>query len=140
MRSDIETSASDDELQCKERGLAPFRLACRAAAGLRPPPSPSGGFSGHQAINLAYSLGATEIYLLGYDCKGTEERRHFFGNHPEGLSNPTGPRLMEWAAALAALAHDAEQLGVKIVNCSRDTALTCFPRMTIDDVRVQAAA
>lgn len=84
--------------------------------------------SGYQAINLAYHFGARRIVLLGYDMGGT----HWFGDHPQQIR-----RRSDYAACLAAfpaLADDLADAGVKVVNCTRKTALDAFPRATIDEV------
>ena len=79
-----------------------------------------GGNSGFQAINLAYQLGAKTILLLGFDMFGT----HYFGNHPKelGQSSP-------FAGFIKSFETITE---VEIVNCSRMTALNCFPKMRIE--------
>lgn len=90
-----------------------------------------GNNSGYQAIGLAYTWGAARVILLGYDCQFSGGKRHWFGDHPRGLNNATGIEC--WKRAFPKLAKDAEHVGLAIVNASRQTALTCFPRMSIED-------
>ena len=87
--------------------------------------------SGYQAINLAYHLGAKEIFLLGYDMQRTGGQSHFHGDHPKGWAN--GGDYSDWCKRLAELAADLRVEGVRVVNCSRETALECFDRSTIDE-------
>lgn len=84
------------------------------------------GNSGAGAIVLARTLGATRIYLLGFDCQHTAGRRHWHGDHPEGLGNAADPG--GW------LAHFREIDPAGIVNLSRETAIDAFPRGHIEDV------
>lgn len=77
--------------------------------------------SGYQAVNLAYLLGATRVLLLGYDMQKLNGQRHFFGEHPEGPMRQDSP-YTEFIEAFKTIDTDME-----IINCSRQTALTCFP-------------
>lgn len=83
--------------------------------------------SGFQAINLAFLAGAREFVLLGYDCRGT----HWHGDHPPPLkANLPHAR---WIEHFAVLARDLRGEGVRIVNCSPNTAIpeTTFPRIDL---------
>lgn len=82
-----------------------------------------GGNSGYQAINLAYILGAKTIVLLGFDMCGD----HFFGKHPNGLRNESPYR--QFIQSFESITKKIE-----IINCTRRTALNCFPKMCINDV------
>lgn len=86
-------------------------------------------FSGYQAVNLALLLGATRILLLGYDCKGSPGRLHFFGDHPKGLNNPVPE---QWAATFRAMRPWDH--GLEIINCTRDTAIDAFPRVPLEAI------
>jgi hypothetical protein len=81
---------------------------------------------------LAYLWGAQTIILLGLDCsKAPDGKDHWFGQH--------GPELTQqqpydiWQARFPVLAQDLKDEGVRVINCSRQTALTCFERMTLKD-------
>lgn len=80
--------------------------------------------SGFQAINLAFLAGVRDFVLLGYDCKGT----HWHGDHPTPLKASL-PHT-RWIEHFATLARDLRDEGVRIVNCSPDTAIpeSTFPR------------
>lgn len=91
----------------------------------------TGKNSGHAAICLIHALyGATDIALIGYDFQHTNGLHHFFGPH-EGLVNPVN--FPVWARDMAALAKSCKKWGVRVVNCTRETALDCWPRMTFGD-------
>ena len=90
-----------------------------------------GSNSGYQAIGLAYgALAATDIWLLGFDMQLTDNKAHFFGDHPPEIRNGGDPaRFVTHFRTI-----DPKQYGIRIINCSRETALDMFPRSTIDDV------
>lgn len=90
----------------------------------------SGGNSGYQAVNLAYGLGAERIVLLGFDMQKTGGRSHWHGDHEGGL--PNLGRLDHWAARFVALGADLRAAGVPVVNCTRQTAITCFPILDLE--------
>ncbi len=98
-----------------------------------------GGNSGYQAVNLAVHLGAARIILLGYDMQRTGKLAHFFGSHPASLGDPPAYRWLPWRAAFATLVKPLATQGIPIVNCTRETALTCFPRMTLSQALHRAA-
>jgi hypothetical protein len=94
-----------------------------------------GNCSGFQAINLAILFGATRIILIGFDLTTPRDGtpRHFFGDHAVPAMNLSTyeyfiPAFEQAARMLRTLAPT-----VHIVNCSPRTALTCFPRMTLED-------
>lgn len=90
-----------------------------------------GSNSGHQAINLAYIWGASRIILLGYDMEA-RGKSHWFGDHPSGL-NIASP-FKAYIENMNILANDAKARQLKIINASRETALKCFERSTMDDL------
>lgn len=94
--------------------------------------------TGYRAVNLAVHFGASRIFLLGYDMKrvgtdGTPERErkeHWFGEHPNRSRSP----FDAFRKCFATMVQPLAELGVSVVNCSRDTALECFPRADLRDV------
>lgn len=92
----------------------------------------TGGNVGYQAIGLAVLWGARRIVLLGYDMNATRGRLHWHADHDaKRLGNPCN--FAAWRARLAVAAVDLRRLGVEVVNCSRETALTCFERDDLGD-------
>jgi hypothetical protein len=57
---------------------------------------------------------------------GAGERMHFHGRHSGNLDH--GSDYAAWRTAMKPLARDLAAEGVEVINCSRDTALDCFPR------------
>ena len=89
-----------------------------------------GSNSGYQAINLAYHLGAEKVILLGYDMQTTDGKAHWFGHHPDKVVS----NHKSFARHFDSLADHAKRLNLEIVNCSRQTALTCFERKPLETV------
>lgn len=93
-----------------------------------------GANSGYQAIGLAVHLGASRIVLLGYDmAPGERGESHWFGEHPQGF-NPM--HFGRYARAFDTLVDPLKARGIEVINCSRRTALTQFPRLPLDQVLV----
>jgi len=89
--------------------------------------------SGQMAIRYAYrKLGAQRIILLGYDCS-VAKGVHWHGPHAR-LKNPEASTCLKWVRQFELVAAEAAALKVQILNCSRDTALTCFERRDLLDV------
>ena len=84
---------------------------------------------GYQAINLAYLAGVDRMILLGFDMKGD----HWHGRHPLPLTNATATLFQRWLGYFEALAADLGTTSVEVVNCSPDSALNVFPKMTLKD-------
>lgn len=82
--------------------------------------------SGSRAIQFALERGATRVLLLGYDCS-VEDGSHWHGDH-ERTKNPTPDRVRLWHRQFAAVALQAKVRKAQVVNCSRKTALSAFPR------------
>lgn len=93
----------------------------------------NGANSGFQALNLAAHFGAARIILIGFDMQPTAGRSHWHGDHPAGLNNPTAKNFDRWRRQFAEATPDLDRLGVEVVNASRETALTCFPRVGLED-------
>lgn len=104
----------------------------------------TGQNSGHQAINLAAHLVGPggEIILLGYAFQFSGDgRRHCHPDHRPELGNPEMIKadgapgaVLKWRAWAETIPPAAEAMGVTIVNASRETALTCFPRRRLEDI------
>ncbi len=94
------------------------------------------GNSGAGAISLACFAGARRVLMLGYDCQRTGGKAHWHGDHPKGLGNAGS--INKWPGQFAKL--KAAMAGVEIINCSRETALRCFPRARLEDCLAEAAA
>lgn len=87
-----------------------------------------GGNSAFQLTNIVLQFGVRRILWLGLDCRG----KHWHGDHPIPLRNPTPQRLAIWAATFDALATRLRQMGAEVVNCSEMSALQAYPKMSVE--------
>lgn len=93
-----------------------------------------GGNSGFQLLNIAAHLWPRRIILLGYDfMAGPAGELHHHADHPRPLHNPDAPQMAAWVRAFDGAAEFLAERGIDIVNCSRRTALTQFPRGRLED-------
>lgn len=95
-----------------------------------------GGNSGFQAVGLARLFGAARVILLGFDMQMTGRRTHWHGDH-QNLGNPTLDRLEVWRERFAEMARHVD---IKILNATRKTALTCFPKVDLIESLAEPAA
>ncbi len=88
----------------------------------------TGKNSGYQGIGLAVHLGVRRIVLLGYDLQADPNgRTHVIARPYSTRVSPFRDFLPLFATLVAPLAA----LGIPIINASRETALTCFPRLSL---------
>ncbi len=105
-----------------------------------------GHSSGFQIMNLAYHYGIRDFVLVGYDMRylpGYDRRnkkpgagRHFFGEYPKELQHwPNVGQNGEFTGLLKVFKTiDTCGLGIKIVNCSPDSALDFFENAELKDI------
>jgi hypothetical protein len=93
----------------------------------------TGQNSGYQAVNLAVHLGARRIVLVGYDMQRVKGRAHFYGEHPPGGYQHTASPYGLFQQCFATIVEPLTALGIDLVNCSRQTALTCIPQQALSD-------
>jgi hypothetical protein len=115
-----ELSASD---------FAGERWSCDEVAGANQIDRAAIKNSGAGAIIAAVRWGAARVILLGYDAQKTGGAAHWHGDHPPGLGN--AGCVGQWPAQFEKVAAFIAPAGVKVLNASRATALTCFPRVDL---------
>lgn len=93
-------------------------------------PVPLFANSGCGAVAFAASRGAERIVLIGYDCQKTGGKVHHHGDHPPNLGNAKS--MSQWFVRFRKLAETMSRAKVNVINASRETALTCFPRMDLE--------
>lgn len=117
------------------------QLRITGSEGLETDPSAirTGKNSGYTAVNVAIHYGARRVILLGYDMGAPKNGpQHFFGDHrwAPGQRSP----YHTFIDLFHSMRADLERLGVEVVNASRQTALTCFPRVALADALERVAA
>jgi hypothetical protein len=85
--------------------------------------------SGAALIAQAAYWHVPRVILLGYDCQRTAGRAHWHGDHPQGLRNATG--IHDWPGHFQQILSRLR--GMDVINASRKTALTVFPRSTLEE-------
>jgi hypothetical protein len=98
--------------------------------------------SGYSLLGVAHKLGATELYLIGYDMKYPKDYdgyqqitggdRHYFGEYPASMQHwPKRP----WVDLLPLYKSINDQGLVKVVSCTPGSALNDFiPYMDIGNI------
>lgn len=89
--------------------------------------------AGGGAISLAIMGGCSRVICLGLDAKyGEGGKTHWHGSHPKPCGDAVS--LPIWAPKFSELATWAQARGVPVLNASRETALDCFPRVSLEDI------
>lgn len=88
----------------------------------------SGGNSGFQLFNLVLQFGCTGVLLLGFDMGG----EHWYGrNRWDFANNPDASNFKRWARAFDANAAKVGEMGVDVVNSSKNSRITAYRYATI---------
>lgn len=108
-----------------------FQNAGQEGLELNPTGLRTGRNSGYQAINLAVHLCADVIVLLGYDMQpGVGGRHHWHEPH----LGDRHPNYVECRSHFESLVDPLLEIGVEVVNCSPNSALTTFPTRSLREV------
>jgi hypothetical protein len=95
-----------------------------------------GIFSGYTisyfAIQVAVYMGFEQIFILGLDLKHKGAVTHFFGRdfHSRNHESTEFPRMKKM---LCQAALELKGSGVQVYNCSPDSSLECFPKMSYEE-------
>lgn len=89
-----------------------------------------GGYdSGTSAISIAYHFGASEAVLLGYDMKGG---RWFNDEMKHPMPQPPQSQFDGHMKPLHGLNADCLAKGLRVINCSPDSAVTAFEKRPLE--------
>jgi len=123
---------TQDKLAAKKYRIN--KIECRAGNGLCETENVifSGRNSGYQLINLMYHFGFKTIVLVGYDMQHDGKSVHWHGNHPKGFGNCES--ISRFREKFPFLASDLEKKGIKVLNCTKETALNCFKKSKLESV------
>lgn len=92
-----------------------------------------GGNSGFQALNLVLRFGATPILLVGFDMHDRGGVHWYGRNRWTGSNNPDASSFRRWIAAFDRAAPKIAAAGAVVLNAAPDSALQCFPKVTVHD-------
>lgn len=87
--------------------------------------------SGCAALSVAVQAGAKRIVLLGYDMTGDVGKSHF---HSEYFWQNRTPSYELHLRGMAAIARDAKELGVEILNASPVSVIKQFKKININQL------
>ncbi len=99
--------------------------------GVNHHPAYGGYNSGMRAVQFAIWQGASRVLLLGYDCS-LAHGSHWHGDHGK-TKNPDAGKVSGWHGQFRQIAAEAKTAGVEVINCSRYSALGCFPRLSLEE-------
>ena len=107
--------------------------------------------SGPMGINIALHLGIKKLLLIGHDMKFAKDydgqrkkagstNRHFFGEYPKKLQHwpsvkvgKSKPGVMDGLIdAYNTMVPQIPELGMEVINCTPNSALTSFPLSTLE--------
>lgn len=95
--------------------------------------------SGYQGINLAAHFWPARLVLAGFDMRlGPGGKRHFFGEHPNGVGKPSD--YSKFAPAFADLVAPLRARDIAVLNATPGSALTVFPSADLPAVLARKAA
>jgi len=88
--------------------------------------------SGYQAINVAYHLAGpkSKIILLGYDCKSNDGTINWQGHKVQPKFEVYEFDL--WLKCFETLVKPLKEQEVEVINCTRDSALNCFLKLSLE--------
>lgn len=117
--------------EARRHGINVIRSVNKPGLSTTPGLVHTGNNSGFQALNLAVLMGYRTILLLGYDLCAHSGKTHFFGDHPPGLQRNSPYALFR--RSFESASSQLDELGVRVVNCSRVTTLRCFEMGDLDE-------
>lgn len=91
--------------------------------------------SGAASISFVAHTGANRIFLLGFDMKlSNSGYQHWHDVYHRGVWEPKKKKKLPFSLHLAGflpIAKDANKLGIEIINVCPDSAIDCFPRVSL---------
>ena len=117
---------SIDPVAAAQAGVPLLRNTGETGLELDPSGLRTGMNSTYQAVNLAVHLGVRRMLLLGVDMgHSPHSAKYFYGDRPRGQRpSPFHAFMLKFQT----IAGPLQDLGIEVINCSRQTALACFPR------------
>lgn len=90
---------------------------------------PNAGLSGYHLIQIVGWRKPARIILLGYDMKFKDGKVHWHEDYTGTRDNMSGMHLK-----LRFFDDLARECPIEIINCTRDTAIECFPRLSLEQI------
>ena len=93
----------------------------------------AGSNSGFGALMLAIAMGASPIYLLGYDMK-ISKTTHWHSGYPSQTYADQNRKTESFKVMFEEFAPGIQGLGFKVVNLNPDSDLKCFEFGNVEEV------
>lgn len=97
---------------------------------MRPSYISHGNNSGFGAINLAVKLGASKIYLLGYDMKSNPKDTHWHDGYSVTHNHNIYKKMIKYFETLPS---DLKKLNIEVFNANPRSELHCFRKCSLSD-------
>ncbi len=106
-------------------------LRWSGVTGFDPDPSyiRTGKNSGYAALHVAAHTGARRILLCGYNMGA----KNWHARYAPPLRNTKPEQYAIWRPMFGGLARALAGLGIEVLNCTPDSALDAFPKVTLDE-------
>lgn len=112
-----------------EPGIKVVKRGDRRKLGDTPDKIMHGTNGGAEAIDVGFHLGGVRAILLGFDMKTQEKAHNWHPNHTRQI--PDSIYKDQYNGCFEAIAKQLN--GREIINCTEDSALTCFPTGRLED-------
>jgi hypothetical protein len=89
-----------------------------------------GNNSGAHVINLLANIKVKRIILLGYDLSIRQGKTHWHGGHGLPMSTHIYDEL--FIPSISSMATSLKNMKIEVVNCSMQSALTCFKKEPLE--------
>lgn len=100
----------------------------------------NGRNSGAVAINLAFTMRPTELYLFGFDmCLSPQSRSHWHPPYPwsKGPQGNTGAKTFQhWVGDMMGYEKQFRDLGTKVLNVSPDSRIGVFKKVSARELGI----
>lgn len=108
-----------------------LRVVPSGKEGFDPDPGAirTGGNGGYAAIHIAAHAGCRRILLCGFDMHG----KHWHPRHEYPLRDAGQGIFKRWIARFETLAPELAKRGIEVLNCTPESALSCFPMAKLED-------
>ena len=93
----------------------------------------NGGTSGFGALNLAYILKPSAIFLFGFDYTRVDGEWHANESHYIAKRHQNPIRWKQWAKSYDTAAGQLKDAGIPVFNASPDSTVEAFPKVTHDE-------
>jgi hypothetical protein len=81
------------------------------------------------ALNLAYVMWPSKLYLFGFDmCRGPKDEAHWYPDYPWNKKGTKQGKLKEWATEFKSIFEEFHRKKVQVLNVSSRSRIDYFKR------------